>query len=53
MQSQMNDALNGLAMMAGFIAIVGLGAAAFVTRQAHKYAALAEAERQAQPHADS
>lgn len=47
MQNQMNDALNGLAVMAGFIAVVGIAAGAFVSHQSHKYRALAEAEREA------
>jgi hypothetical protein len=53
MQNPMNDALNGLAMMAAFIAVVGMGAGFFASHQAHKYRALAEAEREARRQAGS
>jgi hypothetical protein len=44
----MNDAINGLAVMAWFLAVVGIGGGLLVSRQSHKYRALAEAERQAE-----
>jgi hypothetical protein len=55
MQNQMNEAIQGLALMAAFIAVFGIGGGLLVSRQSHKWRALAEAEREAEreaaPHA--
>jgi hypothetical protein len=48
MQNQMNEAIQGLALMAAFIAFVGIGGGLLVSRQSHKWRALAEAEREAE-----
>ena len=48
MQNQMNEAIQGLAVMAAFIAVLGIGGGLLVQRQSHKWRALAEAEREAE-----
>ena len=48
MQNQMNEAIQGLALMAAFIAFAGIGGGLLVSRQSHKWRALAEAEREAE-----
>ena len=48
MQNQMNEAIQGLALMAAFIAVVGIGGGLLVSRQSHKWRVLAEAEREAE-----